>query len=227
MFRLIKKIFVGLLTGIVSVSNYTKYVSIIDQKCMTQSTLVNLHPNEHSKESHYYPFAVKLDRCVGSCNTLNDLSNQLCLPNKTEDLNLSVFNMITEINESKTLTKHISCKCKCRFDGIKCNSDQWWNNDKCRCECKKRHVYEKDYVWNPATCSCENGKYLASIMNGSAITCDEIIESYNEETKTIPANLNKKKATSKTQNFYILLAFLLITIALLIAVSIYCYLIKY
>ena len=51
---------------------------------------------------------------------------------------------------------------------------------------------------------------------------DEIIESYKEET-----NVNEKKATCKTQNFYILLAFLLITIALLIAVSIYCYLIKY
>ena len=28
-----------------------------------------------------------------------------------EDLNLSVFNMITGRNESKTLTKHTSCKC--------------------------------------------------------------------------------------------------------------------
>ena len=51
---------------------------------------------------------VKLDRCVGSCNTLNGLSNKVCLPNKTEDLNLSMFNMIRGINESKTLTKHIS-----------------------------------------------------------------------------------------------------------------------
>ena len=32
--------------------------------------------------------------CVGSFNTLNDLFNKACLPNKTEDLNLSVFNMI-------------------------------------------------------------------------------------------------------------------------------------
>ena len=46
----------------------------------------------------------------------------------------------------------------------------------------------------------------------------------DEETK---ANFNEEKAACKTQNFYILLAFLLITIALLIAVSIYCYLIKY
>ena len=37
--------------------------------------------------------------------------------------------------------------------------------DKCQCECKKINGCEKDYVCNPATCSCENGKYLASIMD--------------------------------------------------------------
>ena len=36
------------------------------------------------------------------------MSNKICVPNKTEDLNLSVLNMITGINESKTLAKHIS-----------------------------------------------------------------------------------------------------------------------
>ena len=41
---------------------------------MIQPTLINLHPNEYSQEFHYYPFSVKLDRCAGSCNTLNDLS---------------------------------------------------------------------------------------------------------------------------------------------------------
>ena len=89
---------------------------------MTQPTLINLHPNEYSQELHYYPFTVKLDRCVGSCNTLNDLSNKVCVPDKTEYLNLSMFNMITGINELKTLTKHISCECKCRFDGRKFRS---------------------------------------------------------------------------------------------------------
>ena len=105
--------------------------------------------------------------------------------------------MIKGKNESKTLTKHISCECKCRFDGRKCNSDQWWNNNKCRCECKKRHVCENDYVWNPATCSCQNEKYLESIIDDSAIICDENIESYNEEAKTIPANLMKRKQLVK------------------------------
>ena len=57
--------------------------------------------------------------------------------------------------------------------------------------------------------------------------CDEVIESYNEETKTIPIDFKEMKAICQIQNIYILLAFLLINNALLIAVSIYCYLIKY
>ena len=112
MFGLIKKIFIGLLTDLVNGFNHTKCVSLSNQKCMIQPTLINLHPNEYSQEFHYCPFAVKLDRCVGSCNTLNNLSRKVCAPNKTEDLILSVFSTITGINESKTLTKHISCKFK-------------------------------------------------------------------------------------------------------------------
>ena len=195
---------------------------VVKQSEMYYSTYSYLStPNEYSQEFHYYPFTVKLDRCARSCNTPKDMSNKVCVSNKTEDLNLSMFNMITGINELKTIRKHISRKCKCKFDGRKCNSNQWCNNDKCRYECKESNVCEKDYIWNPAKCSYENGKYLASIMYDSAITCDEVIESYDEET-----NFHEKKATCKSKNFYILLAFLLITFALLTAVSIYCYLIK-
>ena len=115
--------------------------------------------------------------------------------------------MITGINESKTLTKHISCQCKCKFDGTKCKSNKWWNNDKYRYECKKHHICEKDYVRNPATCNCENGKYLASIKDDSVIACDEVIKSYDEEIKTSPTNFDEKNITCKTQIFYILLIF--------------------
>ena len=80
----------------------------------------------------------------------------------------------------------------------KCNSNQWWNNDKCRCECKKTQVCEQDYVWNPATCNCKHGKYLASIMDDSVIVCDEI-------KNVKETNFNEKNITCKTQNFYILL----------------------
>ena len=91
-----------------------------------------------------------------------------------------MFNIITERNESKTLTKHISCACKCRFDARKYNSDQWWNNDKYWYECKKRHVCEKGYLSNHSICNFENGKYLANIMGKSAIMCNEIIRRWHK-----------------------------------------------
>ena len=50
---------------------------------MTQPTLVNLHLNEYSQWLRHYPFAINLDRCVGSCSTLKDLSNRVCVLNKT------------------------------------------------------------------------------------------------------------------------------------------------
>ena len=51
--------FIVLLANIVNVSNHTKQVLLSNQKCMTQPTLINLHPNEDSQEFQYYPFAVK------------------------------------------------------------------------------------------------------------------------------------------------------------------------
>ena len=83
MFGTIKKMFIVLLSYIVNGSNHKKGVPLSNQKCMIQTTPINLHANEYSQEFHYYPFAVKLDRCVGSCNILNDLSNKVCVPNKT------------------------------------------------------------------------------------------------------------------------------------------------
>ena len=68
MFEIIKKMFIVLLPSIVNASNHTKCVSLSNQKCGIQSTLINLHPNEYNQEFHYYPFSVKLDRCVRSYN---------------------------------------------------------------------------------------------------------------------------------------------------------------
>ena len=95
---------------------------------MTQPTLINLHPNKYIQGLQYHPFAINLDRCMESCNTLNYVSNRVCVQSKTKNLNLSVFNLITGINKSKTLTKHISCGFKCNFNGKRYNSNQEWNN---------------------------------------------------------------------------------------------------
>ena len=50
---------------------------VVKQSEMYDSTYCEKFTSyEYSQEIDYYPFAVKLDRCVGSCNTLNDLSNK-------------------------------------------------------------------------------------------------------------------------------------------------------
>ena len=138
MFWFIKKVYVGLLISTVNASNHTKHMSIGNQKCTTQRTLINLKPNEFTQTLTYSSFAVKLSRRSGGCDTVNCLSNKVRFPNKTEDLNLSVFNMITRINEWEILPKHVLCKCECTFDIKKYNSNQNWNNDKCWCKCKNK-----------------------------------------------------------------------------------------
>ena len=109
MLGLIKKIFIGLLIGLANGSNH--------KSC----ALINLHPNEYSQEFHYYLFAVELDRFVGSC--------KVCIPNKTKALNLNIFNMTTGLNESKALTKHISCECMMEENVIQINGGIMINVD--------------------------------------------------------------------------------------------------
>ena len=177
-----------------------KYASLNNQQCMTKTSLFDLDPNEYSQGSCSYPFTFNVDRSNRSCDTLSDLSKWLCDQKKTtKDLNLRFFNIIRGISESKTLTKHILFKCERKFDDRKYNSHQKWNNNKCSCQ--------KVYLWNRATCSWENGKYLGSIIDNSAVICDEIIE----ETKYFPTKIVLTKNTST--NIYILLSFLLTVIA--------------
>ena len=46
MIGLNKKIFIGLLAGLVNGSNHTKCVLSSNQKFMTETTLINLHHND-------------------------------------------------------------------------------------------------------------------------------------------------------------------------------------
>ena len=70
---------------------------------MTRPALIDLNPFE----LNLYPFMISLDKCYESCNAVNDLSTKICVPSKTKDVNVKVFNMITRINEAKTLVKHV------------------------------------------------------------------------------------------------------------------------
>ena len=83
--------------------------------------------------------------------------------------------MITNKDEVKAMTEHISRDCKCKFNSTICNSNQKWNNTTCQCECKNYHKCEKGYSQNPSTCICENSKYFKSVVDTSVTEFDEII----------------------------------------------------
>ena len=110
------KLIAETLINIVSASNHIKCVLLSNQKCMTQPTLINLYPNECNWKLCYYPFAFNLDRSAWSWNTLDYISNRVCVPHETEDVSLHDFNMTTGRNQSITLTKHTSCKWECKLD---------------------------------------------------------------------------------------------------------------
>ena len=61
-----------------------------------------------------------------------------------EIVKMNVLNVTARIGESESLTKHISCDCKCRFDSKKCYSGQEWNKELCRCQCKSPVT---SFVW--------------------------------------------------------------------------------
>ena len=109
----IKKIFIGLssfcgsLASMANAFNFATCISLNNWPCMTWATGIDLNPNEYNQGLRYYPFIVNLDRCIGSCNSLDDPSGRICVPNRTEDINLSIFNVIARINKSKTLTRHM------------------------------------------------------------------------------------------------------------------------
>ena len=97
----------------------------------------------------------------------------------------------------------LSCECKCKFGDRKCNLNQKRNKNKCQCKwknLKQHHICEKDCLWNPATWSCENGKYVESIIDNSATTCNQIIGTI----ETIPACFNEKRwpVKQKSSIFY-------------------------
>ena len=124
---------------------------------------------------------------------LSEPSNKINVPNKTEDVDLSVFKK-EEKKESK------SCECNRKFDDKRYNSNQIQNINKCGFECKvvRKNVCKKGYASKAAKCTFKNGKYLSIIINGSVIMHDKITETGKPNlTKTAPAkstpiDFNKK-----------------------------------
>ena len=90
-----------------------------DKPGTNRPTLIDL--NTEQFELNYYAFMVILDKCNGSFNVLLP---EICVPKEIKGINVKVFNMTENKNETKIMIKHISCDCKCKFNSATCNSNR-------------------------------------------------------------------------------------------------------
>ena len=109
----------------------------------------------------FHPFSIKVNKCSGSCNDINDPYAKLCVPDVVKNINVKVFNLMSWSNQTKHIEWHETCKYKCRSDSSVCNNKQRWNKDKRRCEYRKlfgKGMCNKGFIWNPSNCNCECDK---------------------------------------------------------------------
>ena len=134
-----------------------EYVSVVNQKCMPRPKIPDV--NEGVGEALFCPYNVLVNKCSGSCDTLDNPMGKMCVPNIIKRINMKVYNFLMRLNETRNVLRHESCKCICRLNSSVCNSKQIWNSDSCRCDCNEDFVSiincTKRYMWNPSTCECQ------------------------------------------------------------------------
>ena len=114
-------------------------VSVVNQKCTLRPKILDV--NEGVGEALFYPYNVLVNKCSGSCDTLDYPMARLCVPNIIKNVNMKVYNFLMRLNETRHVLWHESCKCVCRCD---CNED-FAGIISC----------DKGYTWNPSTCECQ------------------------------------------------------------------------
>ena len=62
---------------------------------MVRPTFIGLN----LEDVQYYPFIISINRCDGKCNTVEDLFDRICAPNKIDNVNWKVFNIVKGTNE--------------------------------------------------------------------------------------------------------------------------------
>ena len=123
-FSFVKNVFfLGLTVLSSSITGVLKCISLNNQECKVRPKIVNVSSNNPI----FYPFIVKINRCSGSCNSINDPYAKICVPDIVKNLNVKVFNLMSRTNESGSIKLHETCKCICRLNKIICNNKQKWN----------------------------------------------------------------------------------------------------
>ena len=237
MFRLIKQIFISAMMLFSSLQNANplKYILMKNQEYQVRPETVDI--NSHNPI--FYPFSIKINKCSGNCNNINDPYARICVPDTVKNLNVRLFNLMSRNNEKRHIEWHDSCKCLCRLDKIICNSKQRWNKDTCRCECKElidKGVCDKGFIWNLSNCECQYDKScnIGEYLDYSDCRCrkklvDPLVEECTEnieETKLV--NITVENENNGRCNCYVVYKVLFfIFFIIMIVIGIYFVYLKY
>ena len=161
--------------------NPLKCVSMNNQECKVGPEVININSNEPL----FYPYSIKINKCSGSCNDINDSYAKLCVPNVVKNINVKVFNLMSRTNETICIGWHETCRCKCR------------------CECKElidKGRCDKGFIWNPSNCECECDKScdVGEYLDYENYKCrkklvNKLVEEYSE-------NIDENEMISVTSN---------------------------
>ena len=72
-----------------------------NQECKTRSKIINVNNNKPA----FYPYSIKVNKCSGRCNNINDPYAKICVPDNVKNINVKVFNLMSRTNK----TRHKNC----------------------------------------------------------------------------------------------------------------------
>ena len=198
-------------------------VSVVNQKCMPRTKILDV--DEGIGEALFYPYNVLVNKCSGSCNTLEDPMARLCVPKIIKNVNMKVYNFLMRLNETRNVLWHESCKCVCKLNSSVCNSKQIWNSDTCKCDCNEDFAgiisCDKGYTWNSSTCECQcdmwckPGQYLdhKNCVCKNKLVGRVISECTNVINETMINNVDNKDNNNDNTITYIFIGLFVVIVA--------------
>ena len=94
--------------------NSLECLSLINRKCMPRPKILNV--NEGIGKALFYPYNVLVNKCSGSCDTLDNPMSKICVPKLIKNINMKVYNFLMRLNETRNVLCHKSCKCVCKLN---------------------------------------------------------------------------------------------------------------
>ena len=98
-FSFVKKVFVLGLTVLLNFTNALKCLSMKNQECKVRPEINYINSNNPI----CYPFSVKVNKCSGNWNNINNPYVRICVLDTVKNLNVKIFNLMSRTNETRSI----------------------------------------------------------------------------------------------------------------------------